>query len=1294
MLHIALKSEYSFGKTYGFLGKLHDEYSVNKVIGIADFNTFSVFKLKKLCEKSGVKPIFGYRVNVVKDATEKVKPRGQFGKEYVILAKNIIGLKEIYVLTKINSTNFYYRGNISISDINNLSNNVIVISTDPITKRLDYIGVNFLTRQKVLDYDFPKVYIDNNYYSEQKDEAVYQLYAERNAENKTYAQYILKEEEVLKHFGQECIDNTYNIAEQIEVFDLPTAHNIVYEGKSDIITDCKRGAVRLGLDLEKDPYKSRFEREINLIKDKGFTDYLMIVAEILKKAKEICFIGPGRGSSAGSLVCYLLDITKIDPIIHGLIFERFIDVNRFDSPDVDSDIPDNAKARVVRQIEKRYGIDSVKTISNITKLMPKSAIGIFAKGMDIPAFETEEVKDVIISRAQGDARASFCLEDTLKGTEVGREFLEAYPEMECVKYIEGHAKNKGKHAAGVIVCNEDLTNYCGIDERDQTVYLDKKDAEALNLLKIDILGLRTLAVLENFSKLVGFDYNDFYTLPLDDEKAYTVFKERRLAGVFQFEGDAMASINDSIPMENFADISACAALGRPGALSSGGTSRYIQLRNGDREPLYYCDEHKKITEETYGIIVFQESMMFALKDIGSLSWEDVSTLRRAASKSLGDEFFDKFKKKFVDGAIEKSGYDEKTATKAWLDISSMGSYAFNKSHSVAYGLISYWCIHGQSKLFDWDSGEYITIANAFKKNIFFGDKFDFNIACYDENSKKTISGKVKKIIRTTGAKNIGLKKAIKIKLKNRRKLICSHEHKILTDKGYVKAIELSIGDKVFCEKLNGAMYFTEETKEKLSKASIKQWESEEHRENAKKGDWFKKGHDAMIKKHGHYCDYNHMSTEEQIKHKENFIKNIQPKAAKANVGRKMFTMNNGKKTPSFFEYVFEGALVKLNINYEWQKKVPNGKYSYETQFGDFYVNGIFIELEINKRNEDYYIDKYDNGNIPYIIIKKDSNINEELEIFITATEIKNGNEIVLSEIVDITPYKDSVMYDVVMENEPHNYLADNIVVHNCAWAKAHHPLEFIAANLNNAKDDESSLKILREFYEKEHLEYEPVDPYNSDLYWTISDGKLIGGLTNMKGIGVQKAKDIIKIRKGLKDSTPAMQHKMDFPETPFDILYPILHRYGDIYDKASEYGLENVTTINKIIEGMGRISVIGTMITCDDNDANDVQSVAKRGGEILDGPHMKIHMRLEDDSGVVMCILGRYKYEKMSQTLLRAKVGKTDFAIVGKVLSGAKIIMIEKIANLSVQMPKNDEKEDRKCITYRGRVMKVFGLES
>jgi DNA-directed DNA polymerase III PolC len=672
---------------------MHDNYSHNDVIGIADTNTLGFYKLYEMCKKSGKKAIYGLRVTVVQDATEKVKPRGQFGKPYIIIARNYEGLQEIFKLTAISTNkdtgNFYYRGNISVCNIESLSNNVYVISTDPITNRLDFIGVNHTTRPIVSSYEWPKVYIENNYYPTNDMRKIYELMVGSSAVKSTYPQYVLYHD-AIRAFGNDCISNLQVIVDGCENIELRKAENIRYKGDENIIDLCYAAAEKKNVDMSDPVYNARFDKELKLIVDKGYADYLLVVADLINSAKKFCLVGGGRGSSAGSLICYLLNITEVDPIKHGLIFERFIDINRYDPPDVDTDFPQSMRLKVTRYLEKTYGKDNVKTISTISKWQPKVTIGEFAKHMDIPRFETEAVKDVIIERAGGDARASYCLEDTLKGTDVGKEFLEKFPNMINVKYAEGHAKQKGKHAAGIIVCNDPIVEYCGIDERDGTALLDKKDAEKLNLLKIDVLGLRTLDVLQCCAKAIGMDYREYYKLPLDDPDAYKIFQSKRLGGIFQFEGEAMKSINDSAPMEKFEDIVAAGALGRPGALSSGGTSRYVQLRNGTREPLYYCPKHKNITEETYGIVIYQEQMMFLCRDIAGMSWEDVSDLRKAASKSLGEEFFDKYRIKFVEGACKLSGYDEETANKAWLDISSMGSYAFNKSHSVVYGQISYW----------------------------------------------------------------------------------------------------------------------------------------------------------------------------------------------------------------------------------------------------------------------------------------------------------------------------------------------------------------------------------------------------------------------------------------------------------------------------------------------------------------------------------------------------------------------------------------------------------------------------
>ena len=551
MYHLTLRTEYSFKQCFGFLQELHDTYAYKGVIGIADYNTLGFYKLYDMCKKSGNKAIYGLRVNVVQDATIKIKPRGQFGKEYIIIAKNYEGLQEIFRLTSISTNkdtgNSYYRNNLSVADIECLSNNVFVISTDPIAKRLDFIGVDHTTRPKVLAYDYPKVFVDNNNYTTVEMRKIYELMAGNSAEKKTYPQHVLYRD-ATTDFNVECISNLQVIVDGCENIELKKAENIRYKGKGDIVSLCHEGAELKGIDLSDKVYDERFIKELTLIKDKGYTDYLLVVADLINSAKKFCLVGGGRGSSAGSLVCYLLNITEVDPIPHGLIFERFIDINRYDPPDVDTDFPDNARLKVTRYLEKTYGKDNVKTISTISKWKPKVTIGEFAKHMLIPRFETEAVKDIIIERAGGDARAQFCLEDTLNGTDVGKEFLEKFPNMINVKYAEGHAKQKGKHAAGIIVCNEPIVEYCGIDERDGTAVLDKKDAEKLNLLKIDVLGLRTLSVLQDCAKAIGMHYKEYYKLPLDDEKAYKVFQSKRLGGIFQFEGEAMASINDSAPM--------------------------------------------------------------------------------------------------------------------------------------------------------------------------------------------------------------------------------------------------------------------------------------------------------------------------------------------------------------------------------------------------------------------------------------------------------------------------------------------------------------------------------------------------------------------------------------------------------------------------------------------------------------------------------------------------------------------------------------------------------------------------
>jgi DNA polymerase III alpha subunit len=264
--------------------------------------------------------------------------------------------------------------------------------------------------------------------------------------------------------------------------------------------------------------------------------------------------------------------------------------------------------------------------------------------------------------------------------------------MNSTVRAEAHARHSGKHAAGIIVLDDDMNKYAAVNMVDEVMCMEGPDAESIGLLKIDCLGLRTLSVIENCLRLSGVDINEIYDIDLEHHDVLNVFNNDDMSDIFQFDGDAIRMVNSRINVTSFSDLAAITALGRPGALNSGGTNKYIKIDNGEEEPEYFGDVYEKVTKATNGIVVYQEQTMMLLKQYGNLSWGDVNTMRKIISKSRGDEFFAKYKEKFIKGAAE-NGSTADEAIIVWDAIASMGSYAFNKSHAVAYAMISYWCAY-------------------------------------------------------------------------------------------------------------------------------------------------------------------------------------------------------------------------------------------------------------------------------------------------------------------------------------------------------------------------------------------------------------------------------------------------------------------------------------------------------------------------------------------------------------------------------------------------------------------------
>jgi len=280
--------------------------------------------------------------------------------------------------------------------------------------------------------------------------------------------------------------------------------------------------------------------------------------------------------------------------------------------------------------------------------------------------------------------------DTFNDLDIGKQVLNKYPQMRIAEKMENHARHSGVHAAGIIVTEDPVSKYCSVSAQTGAAQIDKKDAENLNLLKIDALGLRTLSVLQDVLDQVGWSREKLVNFPLDDEASFKILNDEKYAGIFQFEGYALQSLTRQMKIANFEDICSITALARPGPLTSGGTTQFIKKRTG-AEPVYHFHKMtEEATEVTYGIVVYQEQVMTIAREIGKLTWEEVSELRRAMSKSLGEEFFDRYWQRFKVGA-EENGLDEKKSREIWDNINTMGSMAFNRSHAVSYAMVSYWC---------------------------------------------------------------------------------------------------------------------------------------------------------------------------------------------------------------------------------------------------------------------------------------------------------------------------------------------------------------------------------------------------------------------------------------------------------------------------------------------------------------------------------------------------------------------------------------------------------------------------
>ena len=449
--------------------------------------------------------------------------------------------------------------------------------------------------------------------------------------------------------------------------------------EGDLKAEAKKGAKRRGIKLD-GAYKERLDHELTVIFEKAFEDYFLFVGDLVAWSKDRMFVGPARGSAGGSLLCYLLGITEVDPLVHNTLFERFLDPTRSDFPDIDVDFPDTKRDQVFEYLTDKYGEAHVARLGTVTRLGGKSAINDLVKAYGIPYSVGRDVAKAF--DGQGKELSEF-----LDTNDEIKPLLDTYPDLVKAKLLDGVPRHTGVHAAGVCITAEPIKGF-GVVDRNGIISLDLKTAENVGMLKMDALGLRTLSVLADACEQIGKAPLELYDLELDDAGVFAVFNSDTVTGVFQFEGNAVRGLMKQMEVDRFDDLCALTSLARPGPLIGGAARNYVERRAGTVEWDYVHSALRTHTSETYGTIVYQEQAMSIVRDIGLFDIGEVNAFRKAVGKkdpiALGG-----FREKFVTNAAETIG--EKIADDLWDEMCEFGSYAFNKSHAVAYSMISYYC---------------------------------------------------------------------------------------------------------------------------------------------------------------------------------------------------------------------------------------------------------------------------------------------------------------------------------------------------------------------------------------------------------------------------------------------------------------------------------------------------------------------------------------------------------------------------------------------------------------------------
>ena len=489
---------------------------------------------------------------------------------------------------------------------------------------------------------------------------------------------------------KDIYESTIEISNKVEVYDFHENLDLLPVPKANALKTvkkmCEESLKEKGLDNER--YRERLQEELKIIDDKNFASYFLVVGDMVGWAKtnEI-MVGPGRGSAAGSLVCYLMGITEVDPIVYDLLFFRFINPERNDFPDIDTDFMDRRRGEVKEYLRKKF--KHVASISTFQYFKDKGVIRDVARTFLIPLGEVNKALKGVETFEEYETSAS---------TE---EFRKKYPEVtKYASMLRGKIRGNGMHAAGVVVAKDDISKYVPIETRKDpnesvsgripVVAYDMEQAADIGLIKLDVLGLKTLSVIDDAIRTIEHIKKkkiNLKDITLDDPKVFEDLSNGYTKGVFQAEATPYTNLLMKMGVNNFEDLAASNALVRPGAMNTVGGS-YIRRKRGEEMTTYAHPIMQEFTARTYGVIIYQEQVMQACVHLGGMSWVDADKVRKIIGKKKDASEFDQYKDQFITGASKYITAED--AQKLWHDFEAHAGYSFNRSHAIAYSMLSYY----------------------------------------------------------------------------------------------------------------------------------------------------------------------------------------------------------------------------------------------------------------------------------------------------------------------------------------------------------------------------------------------------------------------------------------------------------------------------------------------------------------------------------------------------------------------------------------------------------------------------